>query len=301
MMKRNFFLASTFLFLTPFLAYAVTVSPAKVIIKADPGQKVQAEVIVKNEEGAAKVFRPSLELFTEQEGTKLFTKKTGDLASWISIASSTVLMAGEKKSIPFTLTVPENAPPGGHFAVMWWSGVPLKDMGASKEVSIVTRAGILFYVTVSGDVHVGADIDDFSAGGKFFFRTPIHFGIHVNNTGNDYIAPHGSITIRNFFSSISAMLAVNEKGFQILPASGERFDVDWDSGFALGLYRAEAELSYGDGQKATSSFWFFVLPYWSLLAIIILAVIIWVLKVGIKKYNRWVVERAAASSGGSKR
>lgn len=296
-MKSKFLLALIFtgLVAAPLFSFAVTISPAKVILKGDPGQTLSGQISLKNDEGSLKIFRPSIELFTEKEGTKIFLKDKSDLASWLSVASSTILQPDEKKYLPFTVTIPKNAPPGGHFAVMWWSGSSFPEKSNKEEVSIVTRAGILFYLTVSGDVRQTAEISDFATRlrQRFFLETPIVFETHVKNTGNDYLMPRGGIKLYNVFGMEAASLSVNDKGFQVLPNSTATLETEWSPLFALGIYRAEVSLAYGDKQDIiTRSFWLLVLPWWALSVLLLLSILVFIFTVGIKKYNRWIIAKA---------
>ena len=70
--------------------------------------------------------------------------------------------------------------------------------------------------------------------------------------------------------------------------------------FALGPYKATLTLSHDEllsESEATkgfkSSFWFFVIP-WQLLiiTIIVLAIVSFLGTKGLKKYNRWIIEKA---------
>lgn len=281
------------------MAHAITVGPVRLEFSVNPGDTVKGTVTVINDGNEEATFYPSFEKFIENNGNKIFTKETSDIATWFVALPSVTLKAGEQKDIPFTMDIPKNAPPGGHFAVMWWSTAPPNVQGG-QQVSIVTRAGILVYMTVAGDIHEGGSMTNFVAnnGGLFFFGYPISFSTSFKNEGNVYEKPQGSIVVRNMLGMTSATLSVNEPGSNVLPQSTKSFDAVWQSNpWAFGLYHAVATLTYGQNStQVTASRWFFVLPLWNTIVIaLILIVIFWVLPVGIKRYNKWIVNRASHS------
>ncbi len=292
-MKKLFFVAILAgWFVAPLLAQAVTVGPVKLEYFVDPGKIIKGEFFLQNEESLAHSFYPSFEKFTENnKGEKIFTKEESDLSTWFKIASPINLNSGEGRTIPFTIVVPKDAPPGGHFAVIWWSTTPPGPAG--KQVSIVTRAGILVYLTVSGDIKESGILTNFLAD-RFFSGPPFNFTVSFLNTGNSYLKPEGRIVIKNLFGKERASAAVNEFGSNILPQSEKSFNVQIQSdSFFFGLYRAEINLLYGTNQqKITQSFWFWVLPWKALVVfIIILFLIFFAIPKGIKKYNTWIISK----------
>lgn len=279
----------------PLLSQAVTVGPVKLEYSVDPGKTVKGEIFLQNEEAGTKTFYPSFEKFTEENGQKNFTKEGSDLATWFKMITSVTLKSGESRQIPFSIVVPKNAPPGGHFAVIWWSTSPPN--AGKQQVSIVTRAGVLVYLTVSGEIKESATLEKFSTSRKIYSGLPLSFGITLKNTGNSYLKPEGEITVKNLFGGIKATLPVNEFGAIILPESSRDFNQTLESEkFFFGLYRARLDLTYGTAsnrQSISDNSWLFVLP-WKMLIFLILAltIVFFVIPRGIRKYNRWIIAKA---------
>jgi len=273
---------------------AVTVGPVKLEYKVDPGETLEGELFLQNEGSSVQTFYPSFERFTEDSsGQKNFTKETSDLSTWFKMASSVTLGGGESRQIPFTIQVPKNAPPGGHFAVIWWSTSPPGSSG--KQVSIVTRAGILVYLTVSGDVKEVGSIKDFYPATRFFTSFPLNFSIVFENSGNTYLKPMGTLKIKNIFGGTAIETPVNEFGSNVFPQVSKNFSVTLNpNGFFFGPYRAVLELSYGQPQQtAIKNVWFLILPWKTLIIFIVfLAIVFFVIPRGIKKYNAWIISKA---------
>ncbi len=274
---------------------AITVGPPKLEYSVDPGDTIKDELFLMNEGQELVTFYPVFEKFTEENGQKVFLKEESDLAAWVKTDDSITLKPGEQRKIPFTIEIPQNASPGGHFAVIWWSTAPPVSEGGAP-VSIVTRAGILVLLRVSGDIKEEGRILSFSSGKKFFWSFPITFTTVFMNDSNVYVKPGGKITIKNIFGFTKTVVTVNKGALQILPQSRRVFDEKWElSRFALGPYKAELNLVFGESQKKLSqTFWFWVFPVKPLLIVILLLILIFfIIPKGIKKYNQWIIKRYA--------
>lgn len=277
------------------VAQAVTVGPVRLEYAADPGDIIRGEMFLQNEIGKTQTFYPSFEKFTEDStGQKNFTKETSDLATWFVMRESMVLGPGESRTIPFTINVPKNAPPGGHFAVIWWSSSP---PGGAGQVAIVTRAGVLVYLTVSGDIREEGSVEDFHPSSRFLTKQPFEFTAVFHNTGNSYLKPVGTLQLKNLFGGVAAEAAVNEFGSNVFPAVSKNFTVALaPEGFFFGPYRAVLDLSYGSGehpQTVREVVWVLVIP-WSILIglLVLLFLIFFVIPRGIRRYNAWIIAQA---------
>ena len=300
-------------------AHALTVSPAKIEINADPGTVVSGEFLVVNEEGDLKTFYTSSENFQAQgeTGAPNFTTDGGDLASWVTVAPQVMLNKGEQKKIPFTITVPAKAEAGGHFAAIFLSTAP--PHGAVNQVSVGAKIGILILLHVSGPIKEGGGLLDFSTlNNKHLFTSlPVSFTYRFNNSGNDRVKPTGTLVIRDTLWLTSAELSGNPSEGNILPNSTRKFDLVWQGDqpapdaplgffgsvknewqhFAFGFYTAHLALTYGSKpDTATASVSFFVLPWHlSIVVLLILLVLMFILSRGVKRYNRWIIRKSRTS------
>jgi len=275
------------------ITQAVTVGPVKLEINADPGDVVTGELFLMNEEKkGTKIFYPDFQKFIEEGGSKKFIAEKSDLATWFEIDYPVTLNSLEGKNIPFTLRVPKDASPGGHFAVIWWSA----SSPEAGQVSIVTRAGILVYLTISGEIKEQGQILEFTTQNKkkFFGNPPINFAINFENTGNVHLKPKGEIQIKNIFGGTKAIIDVNKKDMSILPQSRKTLNEEWNfSGFVFGPYKANLKLVYGDTQKKVEqSFWIVIIPWKKLLILVLIIVLVFFgIPKGLKKYNQWIVDK----------
>lgn len=329
---KHFIFATILLLVTGLIyinqALALTVSPIKLELQGDPGKTVNSEFLLLNEQKEEKTLYASFENFEAQgeTGAPNFIPGKEGLAVWITAPAQITLKPAEQKTVSFSIQIPEDAEPGGHFAAIFWSTTPPQGQGGG-QVAVGAKVGILVLLKVSGATKEGGGLLEFGSQNKqkFFSSPPITFIYRFQNSGSDRIKPDGEIKIKNLFGGVSATLDANKGQGNILPASIRKFTVAWTgeeeqetsgkrqatsgqeqkegffgmvkkewSNFALGRYTAELNLKYGqDNKEANASYGFFVIP-WQLLSalFVIVAVLGFIATIGIKKWDRWIIAKA---------
>lgn len=211
-------------------AFALTVSPARVEITGDPGTTIHGEIELFNEQEKTKTFFTSFENFEPkgETGAPHFIGANEGLATWIQSDSQVVLEPGQRLTVPFSIAIPEDAEPGGHFSAIFFGSQSPTAQGGG-EVTIGGKLGILVLLRVSGEVAEGGGLLEFSTYEKqrFFTVLPVTFIYRINNTGGDRVVPHGELKIKNTFRLTTEKLMANEKEGSVLPGSTRRFEVSW--------------------------------------------------------------------------
>ncbi|MEX0617054.1 MAG: hypothetical protein WD231_04585 [Candidatus Woykebacteria bacterium] len=280
----------------------------------DPGKSAQEIIKVRNVSNIVHTFYPEVFDFKPKDETGTPEFLIGDqsnsygysLASWIKIAQEGIKLApDESAALNFTINVPADAEPGGHYAgVLFGTSAP--KVGGS-QIGISNKVGSLILVRVAGDAKESANIKEFTTSTNFYEQGPVPFTVRVENTGNVHVIPKGVIEIKNIFGSSVATLNVNEKDGSLLPESIRAFmdkdgnKITWSpDSLTIGRFTATLNLTYGDPAKnLTSSVTFWVVP-WKILLVILLGLIIIILMIIflVKKYNRWIVSRATNNASG---
>jgi hypothetical protein len=301
-------------------ANALTLSPTRLEISGDPGQTLTEKVFLINENKDTETFYSSYNNFEAQgeTGDPSFVTATDDLGTWMSTQPTITLKPGESQTIPFTVTIPKNATPGGHFAVIFW-GTGAVQPGS---IGVGSKTGLLVLLSVNGDVKEDAGFLNFNTLNKqFWYSTlPVSFEYRFKNDGGDRIKPTGPITIRDTVFLPAQVLDANPAAGNILPGSTRRFQVDWVNytrpsnyvaptnffkkfcsdvsyqwnNFAVGLYSANLNVAYGTkGEHTSSTVFFFVFP-WQLVLVMLVVIAIVILGGGaiIKRYNNYIIEKS---------
>ncbi len=300
------------------VATALTISPAREELTGDRGESIAKTFLVINEQDTDQVLYTSVEAFDSQgeSGTPNFTPGTDGLPSWITITDKVTIKKGERITIPYTVTIPQDADAGGHFAAVFLSTVPPSADGG--QVSVGAKVGMLILLKVTGDIKEEGGLSSFTIkeDKKVLSSIPVDFVYRFNNAGNDRVKPAGDIVIRNSIGMETARINANQNEGNVLPGSVRRFDVRYGEGeapavsapffdhvkyqmsnLAVGMYTADLELSFGAEGKAGASVTYFMFP-WQLLSVVIgiLLIVILLLIILVKKYNKWIIEQARAAA-----
>ena len=318
------------LLLVPYaFSYALTISPARVEIAGDPGQTLVGDYLLINEQNEQKTFYSNFENFEAQgeTGAPNFVVAKEGLATWIDSPAQIVLEPKESVKLKYTITIPDDAEPGGHFAAIFWGTTNPDRAQGSEQVMLGAKIGVLVLLRVNGDVEEGGGITEFIGKDekRFYTMIPVDLEYKFKNTGADRIKPKGEIAIKNTFGITTSVINANPQEGNILPQSTRKYSVVWNGvddsdskpdkqlelptgffssvvyqlkHFALGLYIADLDVAYGADEDLTdsSSFVFFVFP-WQLLVVAVVVVLI--LRRGLKSYNKMIVKRAQGVSGSS--
>lgn len=297
-------------------AAALTISPVKVEVTGDPGQTLNGELELLNEQAFTKVFYSSFENFepSGDTGSPRFVGGGEGLATWLSAPNSITVSTGETVKIPYSITIPAEAEAGGYFAAIFWGE---QDPGTQEagEVAIGGKLGVLILLRVAGDIEESAGISEYMTNGLQFLKThlPVEFSYRFKNDGGDRVVPLGDIVITNTFGGVAATVKANPNEGSVLPDSARKFTVNWGESvpenetqsffsmaarqfqdFHFGYYKANLSLVYGaTNQTAESQVGFIMLP-WQLLVLLLIGLVMLVML--FKLYNRWIISKSLSKA-----
>lgn len=295
---------------------AFMISPRIIELNADPGKTYPLNIKLKNLAANSLASKSQVNDFAakgEDGDPEIFLdereKTTYSLKGWVKKIPDFTFVSQETKTIPVIISVPAQAEPGGHYAAIRFSGVAPELAKDESAVALSASIGTLVLVRVSGDVKESAAVEEFFASqnakkSSFFETGPITLTERIKNTGNVHVKPAGSVVVKDMFGKTTASLKVNDPPKNVLPDSIRRFEQELNKRWLFGRYTADLTLGYGTtGQALSGQLVFWVIP-WKLIAAVLLliATIILVLRSGLKRYNRRIIEKAqAASSKSSKK
>jgi hypothetical protein len=302
-------LASCFLFPVAVSAadqnsFTLTITPPLFQMTATPGQDWSSAIkVVNNNPYDITVYASVMNFVAQGEGGAgkfIPSSSAADipggytLASWFEVPKTPIFIRAEQSvSVPFTLHVPKNAEPGGHYgAILIGTEPPPKTSGSSVRVS--SQLASLFLVRVNGDVREEGDIRSFSTEKTLYQEPHASFALRFENKGNVHLLPQGNITIYNMWGKERGRILINQEADfgNVLPQTTRKFTFEWagePNFFDVGRYKAVATLAFGDKEKKTAyraiNFW--VIPVAPVLKIIaFLALFIWFVVWSIRRYVR---------------
>lgn len=256
------------------------VGPGRVELELAPGQSRTVEIVISNRMGEAKVFSFENEDAVGSETGDQVVVLLGDdegpytIRDYISVPYSRFeLNHAERARIPVTISLPPDAEPGGRYGSFLVSIVSNPNEqavagGAAPASVIVSRIGVLFFITTPGLVDREGVMQKFStmSDQRFYAAGPIDMNIVFENTGSVHLNPYGEVRIANFFGEEVGFVEL-EPWF-VMPQSLRNRQVTWDREFLIGRYTATAYINRGyDDVVDEQSYTFWVIP-WKLITVV---------------------------------
>jgi hypothetical protein len=171
-------------------------------------------------------------------------RSPNELSSWTSLSQPALrLPAGTKVFETVTVTVPRNASPGEHYAVVW-AQVSTK-APAAGGVTLVNRVGIRMYLSIGPG---GTPAPDFTIGRLTAKRSPdgeLLVLATIHNGGGRTLAIAGTLTLSNGPGGLSAGPFPVTVGTALAPSASEPGTVRLDRRLPLGPWRVEIQLTSG--------------------------------------------------------
>lgn len=227
-------------------AVGLTIIPPKIEMFANPGDTISESIRLTNNSNSPQTYSITVEDFrsTGEEGQVVLEEvdlETYSLRSWIKpSAPAIVVQPNEEVVYPFSISVPKNAEPGGHYASI------LFQIGGAENIpgvtSVRSRVGALILLRISGDVKEDAKIESFDAP-QFSQKGPIDISLRVSNAGTTHIRPNGTIIVTNLIGKKVAEIPL--AGLNVFPGAIRKMDTKWDKENLFGIYTATLVATYG--------------------------------------------------------
>lgn len=263
--------------------FTLTVTPPLFQVSVAPGDtwKSAVKVVNSNDYPISVVARPVNFEATGEEGRGSFvpllqsSEDKNSLGGWIGIQPEPVTVpAGQTASIPFVISVPEDASPGGHYAALLISNQS-GEASDGTSISIASSIASLLFFRVAGEIEEEGLIRSFSAEQPLYQEPEATFDLRFQNLGNVHLRPQGTIVIYNMWGKERGHINLNHKTEfgNVLPGTVRKFTFTWrgeESLFDIGRYTAQATLSYGKEERVNvvreTIFW--IIPIWTVVQVL---------------------------------
>jgi hypothetical protein len=266
-------------------ARAASIAPSVLELEGQKGHVTEATIRVINTDSTEHIyFLGKLEFNADsQDGSPSFSafdSKSNGLGSWIVFENEQVAVpANSFVDAPFSISVPQEAQSGSHHTAVTVSPAP-SDVVATNGAIIEAKTAMLIFMTVEGETRVLAGLLDFTS--DLFDRIVTDFSgtftYRLQNQGNVFLKPQGTITLTDIFGRSFVILDANESLGRVLPGTTRAFFTRIPEDFrpfALGPVVARLDLTMAEqgktlGEQAT----FLYLPARELLISLALLILI---------------------------
>lgn len=272
-----FFLAALIVTVIPITnrAEAVSLSPLIFELSANPGDTVSNVLKVTNTDPYPVNIVIDIEDFSAIGEEGQVTLKQGEdsstysLAGWITAAPNAfTIPANNSVTVQFTINIPIDAEPGGHYSSVLAS---ISATPVDGGVTIAQKIGSLLLLNVAGDVEEKLFIEELFVE-PFSEYGPVNIISRFENSGTIHLKPRGFILIKNIFGQEVEQLDLPQKN--VLPKSIRRIEILWGERIMFGRYEATLTAIYGSTNQplsAITTFW--VIP-WKIATAILVGIII---------------------------
>jgi hypothetical protein len=242
----------------------IAISPLVFEITGNPGEVIENQVKVTNKSQAVTDIKITLEDIapSDEEGhvtVEPAETETYSVASWVKTTPQKfTLQPDESVWVQFTITIPRNAEPGGHYGSIVAAGSMISG-GQITGAAIIPRVGALLLISVPGEAKEILTAKDFDAP-IYSEYGPITFSAKFVNEGTVHLKPNALITVTNWLGQKVATASFPQKN--VLPGATRKIEAKLDQKwFWAGKYTATLTGTYGTDnnqlEPVVIAFWAF--------------------------------------------
>lgn len=233
---------------------SITLSPVSRDYKVDAGKEIKDELTIINDGKLAYDFivysRPYSVQGEEYQANYTQVRPNTDVYQWVRFDKTTYhIKPNQTIKVPYKLTVPATAAPGGHYGVIFAETQPSAE-AAGTAVVRKKRVGAIVYANVNGTyINKGEFLD---ASLPFWqVQPPLGGDIRVQNTGNSDFKNDVRFTVRDVFGNVKYDAV---KQYPVLPQTTRKINVAWDQSPWFGLFKVEITQKFLDKEKTTDGY-----------------------------------------------
>lgn len=262
-------------------AQNLTLSPVKQRLELKAGEVYSGSFHLLNAGKTAydlKVYAGPYSVKDESYTVDFESKKpNSDIEGWVQFRKSKHhLEPNTSIDVAYTLTIPKNARPGGHYGVLFAETLENPSTKPNFGVSSTQRLGMLAYIVVDGNYGVGGNIKTQDI--PFFqLNKPLTSKTRIENTGNVDFDTSQQLTVSDFLGNVKYS---TKKDYSVLPGTIRAVDLNWDSVPAIGLFKVSVSTKFLtnstqiDRYVLMAPLWF----YFAMVVLILVSITAWVIR-----------------------
>lgn len=195
-------------------------------------------------------------------------KQNADAYRWVQFEKTKFhIEPGQIIEVAFSLRIPQDAAPGGHYGVLFAESQP-----ADPNAAVVRkkRIGAVLYTTVEGEYKTEGSFRGFEL--PFWqTRPPLQSQARIENSGNTDFNAKINTVAKNIFGTTKFTYTSEPV---VLPDTIRLVNMNWDKAPSIGLFKVTQSVEFLDQTYGNSKF-VLIMPRWvplSLLAVLVVGV-----------------------------
>ena len=279
----------------------LSISPTLAEFTLGPGQSSSVVITLKDSSAGSITAEGVVNDFTSDGSTgnpKLLLNagesSPNSIKNFVYQLDNVPLTPGQQKDVTVGIHIPDKTAPGAYYGVIRYKAVPQGAGGSGQgKVALTASVGTIVLITVPGNLRELVKVGDLhiyhgTQDGRLFLSKPNNLGVEIQNYGNGFERPFGTVTVQNMFHKVIDTFKFNnpQQLGSVLPNSTRIFTHPVNGITQFGRYTATASVAYGNGSTIVTvnkTFWY--VPAW--IAIIIVAVLLILILLTIRLYVRY--------------
>ncbi len=185
-----------------------------------PGSTTSGSITITNTTSAPMTVALSVERFQTIDEDYNYSFSKGEHTDWVRLTDKSVVLEPKtSKTVPYSLAVPVNAPPGGYYFAMFAS---TENKPSSTNFTEVKRVSSLVYLEVSGKVKKSVTLLGSDAS-WLLVKHNLTLATRLHNVGNTHYPSRFRIDVKGMFGWPKTS---SQKEALILPSTIRRVVAD---------------------------------------------------------------------------
>ncbi|MCL2280932.1 hypothetical protein FWC31_03550 [Candidatus Saccharibacteria bacterium] len=256
----------------------IDVSPVEISLLLVPGKTYDGEFNITNRSTDTFDFQVAANSFFVKNLTyeTTFDEEItfSQIVRWITFDEENFynIKPDEKQTITYHIKVPEDAPGGGQYAVLF-AIVSSETINESVNIKTNSRVGMKMYVKVAGETRNNGQIKSMIQDG-FYSKAPINSVAQIENTGNIDFNSNHEYVVKSLFGR---ELFRDSTIYRIMPDTTREINMIWEGTPYFGIFRVRNRITFLGETKYDQEKIVIIAPIW----LIIVAVIVLLLLIGL--------------------
>lgn len=254
----------------------MTISPGTYKVTMQPGQSYKSSFELVNTGTSNLDYKAYVTPYSFNDGDVNYETPNLDTSTsyttmkdWITItdAGDGSLEPNERATISYSISVPENATPGGQYATIAIEQLPKDVESGNATVKQIIRGAMIIFGTVAGQVNNTGNVTQNNIS-SFFFNPPISATSLVENTGNVHSDAEYILQVFPLFSNEEVY--TNEEDpltKTILPETRRFVTQSWDGAPSLGIFKVKQTVRFAGNESVTEKI-VIICPMWLVFLVI---------------------------------
>lgn len=246
----------------------ITMSPSSTTLQLNAGETKRGSMKVKNDGDVpygfsvyARPYGVSNELYEPDFTTQ---KSNSAVYKWIQFDQTKYQIApGEEVDVQYTIRVPADATPGGHYGVLFAETDErgLEGTGVARK----KRVGNLLYVTVNGEYKTSGIFKEFILP---FWQTsvPLVSSVRIENNGNVDFRAKVTTTAKDLFGRTKYKYTGDPIA---LPETTRLMEMKWENAPNFGIFKVDQSVEFL-GQAHQNDGYVLIAPRWAPVVLILI-------------------------------